>query len=89
MRWHAQYDLSPEDVNIMLHAQDEKCAICGRNISDGSFVIDHSHASGRVRGLLCSQDNIFIGLAREDTATLNAAVQYLKIHREAEPNAAG
>jgi len=55
-----RYNLSRERYNEMLREQDNKCAIlgCGRTAtSKRSLAIDHHHASGKVRGLLCYKCN--------------------------------
>lgn len=63
----AKYGLSIEDVIRMWNRQGGKCAICGiqmtidqsgRGGHPQSFVIDHNHETGKVRGLLCNRCNI-------------------------------
>lgn len=50
------------------------------------LVVDHNHASGAVRGLLCHLCNAMIGCARERIDILTAAAGYL--YAEAHPEAA-
>jgi len=66
------------------HAKMEKqnwlCAICGDDLSDkhGREVhIDHDHATGRFRGLLCPSCNTGIGKLKESPAVLTTAAAYL------------
>jgi hypothetical protein len=64
-------------------AQDGLCAICGRSeqeVGGGRLHVDHDHADGTVRGLLCVDCNHLIGKARDDERTLLAAVAYLRRH---------
>lgn len=51
----------------MKRRQDGLCAICRE---PRTLVIDHCHASGRVRGLLCQSCNVRLaGLENQEWAT--------------------
>ncbi len=65
----------------MFVAQNGVCAICSRlNLSGRRLAVDHDHATGKVRGLLCSRCNSAIGLARESLDVLKKTVLYLEKH---------
>src|SRR5690348_16969673 len=51
--------VSPADYDRMLEAQGGKCAIagCNRTPKTRRFHVDHDHATGQVRGLLCHWHN--------------------------------
>lgn len=51
------YGLSQERYDIMLKNQHGQCAICKRT---KKLSIDHSHASGVVRGLVCARCNSWL-----------------------------
>lgn len=76
LRW--RYGLRKHEFTEILASQGGRCAIC-RATAPGSrdWHVDHDHVSGRVRGLLCSPCNTFIGLAKEDPDVLRQAAQYL------------
>jgi recombination endonuclease VII len=42
---------------------------------------DHDHITGKFRGILCAPCNLFIGLAKDDTAVLAGAIEYLERSR--------
>jgi hypothetical protein len=66
----------------MLEAQNGKCAICGRTDSGskrGRFHLDHDHATGVIRGLLCHGCNVGIGSLRHDVNLLYSAIEYLRL----------
>ena len=77
-----KYGLAPGDYEIMLAAQDGHCALCPATASDASgrsLHIDHDHATGRVRGLLCAHCNLALGIVetgRPAFATV-AVLRYL------------
>lgn len=77
------YGLTPEDFERLLEQQDNRCAICGTAEwgSSGRWPgkphVDHDHATGRVRGLLCGSCNYGLGAFRDDLERLHAAIQYL------------
>jgi hypothetical protein len=80
--WHLKrrYGITVEDYNRMLTAQAGLCLIClrrprGRHRT--KLCVDHCHATGQVRGLLCSSCNSAIGRLLDDPAYLRRAVQYL------------
>lgn len=76
--------LTPEDYAVMDAAQGGRCAICGEKPSGLRLHIDHDHATGRRRGLLCGSCNKGLGLFRDDPDRLLRAVWYLGIIKLAE-----
>lgn len=68
-----RYALTPAQVEDLLHAQGGKCGICESVLT--KFHIDHSHETGKVRGLLCHRCNIRLG-GWDDRAWRDAAVKY-------------
>lgn len=76
-RWRlkSQYGLSPEDYDDMVADQGSLCTVCG---NESKLVIDHNHATGRVRGLLCGSCNTGLGMFRDNPDLLMNAIIYLK-----------
>lgn len=46
-----------------LNLQNGECLVCGRTDNFGRrfFCIDHSHTTGKLRGLLCDGCNLLVG----------------------------
>lgn len=80
--WRDQgIDITFEKFVEMRTAQQGKCAICQQEPANGrSLHVDHCHATGRVRALLCGRCNRGIGKLRESPAILRQAADYLEKH---------
>ena len=71
-----QYGISPADYDALLAKQDGVCAICGKP-SEETLCVDHCHATGTIRGLLCRKCNIALGCNEDDPATIITSLAYL------------
>lgn len=94
----AKFNLTINEFRKMFEEQKNLCAIClqpetrifnGRGANAGKMKIaklcvDHCHASGKVRGLLCHDCNTAIGKMKDDVQRLQKAIDYLNKHNEAE-----
>lgn len=82
-RLERDYGITFEDYQKLLQAQDGVCAVCKqpeRRRSRGRVLplcVDHDHATGAVRGLLCSRCNTALGMAEDDEFRLIALADYL------------
>lgn len=87
-----RFNLSLEDYSKMLEAQEGKCAIClqpethKRGGKLKALAVDHNHATGAIRGLLCADCNTGIGKLKDSTEVLVNAVKYLALHNKENPN---
>lgn len=72
----ATYGLDSAAYAGLLEAHDGKCGICRGELNQPH--IDHDHATGAIRGLLCGPCNRAIGLMKDDPARLRAAAIYLE-----------
>ena len=61
----------------MLAAQGGLCAIC---MTAPANHVDHDHASGAVRALLCFNCNGGLGQFKDDPDVLRAAADYVEFH---------
>ena len=74
-----RFGLLAHEYEDMLCTQDSNCAICKKRFTKSPHV-DHNHATGKVRGLLCGQCNRMLGLAYDSQETLVNALVYLENH---------
>jgi Recombination endonuclease VII len=79
-------NITPVIYLSLWEKQDKKCAICSESIiprtvkqktKDGA-VLDHDHATEKVRGLLCSTCNQGLGSFKDSIFNLEKAITYLK-----------
>jgi hypothetical protein len=63
----------------LLSDQRDRCACCGDHKDNfkRNLHVDHDHASGQVRALLCTFCNPLIGFAKEKQERLEMALVYL------------
>lgn len=74
------YGLSEDLLNDLVVFQENKCAICGRMLSEVAKThIDHEHGKPKnVRGILCSRCNNGLGMLGDTAENLEKALNYLK-----------
>lgn len=72
-----KYGLSEGDYADLLAAQGGLCAVC-KERPDSGLCVDHSHVTGKVRGLLCLTCNAGIGMLKDSESLLSSAIEYLK-----------
>lgn len=68
------YGITPEEAGAMLVAQGGVCAICGQ--VPKRPCIDHK--GKRIRGILCANCNVGIGMLQDDPVILAEAINYLE-----------
>lgn len=69
------YGITQEEFEARSAAQGGLCAICKKL---KRLVVDHDHATGRIRGLLCTPCNAALGIFGDGKELLKVALQYLE-----------
>ena len=73
------YGINLAQYNQLLYNQGEKCAICAEKVAiDKKLFVDHDHATGEIRGLLCRNCNTGIGFLNDNVGLLLKAIKYLQ-----------
>ncbi len=83
-----RYGITFQDFLYKLHAQDKKCAICKVDLEikpddisrTKNVAVDHCHASGKVRGILCKNCNFGLGFFFDSESNLLNAIKYLRFY---------
>lgn len=81
-----RYGLTEDELRTLLSLQGGLCAVCrtfetistSPGDSANALAIDHDHADGSVRGLLCQRCNQSLGIFRDDPERILRAVAYLR-----------
>ncbi len=58
------YNLSEDEYKAIIKKQGGGCGLCNAVVADrggDNLCVDHDHATGNIRGLLCRSCNILIG----------------------------
>jgi hypothetical protein len=69
-----------EQYQAALITQCARCAICGTDTPGAGrkrFAMDHCHATGRFRGLLCNKCNRALGQFHDNPVLLKRGYEYL------------
>ena len=66
--------LTPEKIETIKQAQNNKCAICG---DENPTDLDHCHKTGKIRWLLCKHCNRGLGAFRDNPNFLRKAANML------------
>jgi Autographiviridae endonuclease VII len=76
-----KYGLTEAARDALFTAQGNACAICRATMSAGrwkSWVVDHDHETGKVRGILCGRCNRALGFMGDSLAIVETAADYLR-----------
>jgi hypothetical protein len=81
-----KYGVTEEKLMETLDKQENACAICREALPDllvyenrrRGYAIDHNHNSGEFRGVLCTNCNTLLGMAKDNKDILFAAINYLE-----------
>ncbi len=74
----ARYGLTTTEFDVLWAQCDGRCAICKEAETRARRLsLDHDHATGEIRGFLCSRCNLLLGHVHDSAETLASASRYL------------
>lgn len=76
----ARYGISAAAQEALLIEQGQVCAICRRPPGKKRLAVDHDHATGQVRGMLCGPCNTALGGFQDNAEICRRAADYLHRH---------
>lgn len=80
-RLRCRYSISLTEVTELYFLQNGRCKICNTPKASSGYEglhVDHCHTTNKVRGLLCNECNMMLGLAKDNSEILTKAINYLK-----------
>jgi Autographiviridae endonuclease VII len=79
-----KYGLTADRLSLLLDRQGNACAVCGSKENWGGrrLTIDHCHRTKAVRGLLCNNCNVAIGLINDNPDVAKKMAEYLRTQAE-------
>ncbi len=73
------YGLTLAEFDAMVADQDARCGVCRSALQPGRAThVDHDHATGAVRGLLCTRCNTGLARLGDDVFGVARALAYLQ-----------
>lgn len=74
-----KFGITQAELDFLMDKQKGRCAICYKAPDENrNLAIDHDHATGKVRGLLCFACNTGVGKFNDNPALLRTAADYLE-----------
>lgn len=80
LRYHG---ITLSKFDQMVEKQNYQCKICKDDLRElplKNVHVDHSHSSGKIRGILCNKCNQGLGLFKDEIDRLRAAITYLEVN---------
>jgi hypothetical protein len=75
------YGLTHAELQALYNRAGARCEICrSPDVEPSQLFIDHNHATGDVRGLLCPRCNTGLGLLQDNPSIVADALTYLETH---------
>ena len=68
----------PKCRDCISQVKDHVCKICSQLDEDRALSIDHDHKTGFIRGRLCRNCNLGLGMFQDSIPILERAIKYLK-----------
>ncbi len=78
----SKYGIRYNDVKKIFRSQNRQCAGCLRKLTLDTINVDHCHKSSKVRGLLCHQCNISLGLMKDNPIAIRNLAKYAAKHKK-------
>lgn len=81
-QYKRKFGITLDDYDKMFDIQEGKCSICTKHQSELKKLlhVDHNHETGKIRGLLCGDCNLALGMFKDNETLLTNAIKYLLVN---------
>lgn len=81
--WMKNYGITWDQYQEMFVLQEGRCYICHAHQSTMKtcLVVDHDHATGKLRKLLCRKCNGVLGMANDSITLFSSFMRYVEEHK--------
>lgn len=77
-----KFGITIDEYDEMLFEQGGECFICGeKQNGNKELSVDHDHVTGKIRSLLCSRCNTFVGYVESNPNLLSKVMDYIKSYK--------
>jgi len=76
-----KYGIDINKFTELFNNQNNKCKLCESEIPRGTrkkWCVDHCHKTGKIRGIICNNCNLGLGVFDDNINYLNKAIEYLQ-----------
>jgi hypothetical protein len=70
--------LDEASLHSVIASHRGTCWLCDKVVTGFDMCVDHDHATGRVRGILCRNCNCGLGLAEDKPKIIESLIAYLE-----------
>ncbi len=76
-----KYGITDVEYQKIIKTQNNRCEVCGNEEKERpKMPIDHNHATGKFRGVICSRCNRVLGAVDDEATLLRKLAEYLERH---------
>ncbi len=67
-----RYGIGKKEYDTISSEQSDRCPLCENLLTEDNIAVDHDHASGQIRGLLCRPCNLKLAVVEDSKFVVNA-----------------
>ena len=73
-----KFGISLKEYDEIFAKQNGICVICGQTEINRRLAVDHNHKTDKIRGLLCTRCNFWVGQMEKNPNLISQIMEYIK-----------